>query len=159
MIIFAFQSVYGYVYSKIGILLALCLFGIGMGSYLSDKYIAKSANIFRMTKIIIFLNLIYIILLPFLFRFILKNPFYTVSIFYLLIFIAGVYVGVLFPLVVKGYGIVNEQQIGKFYAIDLFGAMLGTILVSLIFIPIFGIINSCYLAAGILFLLLVRSCL
>ncbi|HAM39006.1 MAG: hypothetical protein A2474_02850 [Elusimicrobia bacterium RIFOXYC2_FULL_34_12] len=159
LIIFAFQSVYGYVYSKIGILLALCLFGIGMGSYLSDKYIAKSANIFRMTKIIIFLNLIYIILLPFLFRFILKNPFYTVSIFYLLIFIAGVYVGVLFPLVVKGYGIVNEQQIGKFYAIDLFGAMLGTILVSLIFIPIFGIINSCYLAAGILFLLLVRSCL
>ncbi|OGS45997.1 MAG: hypothetical protein A2539_06700 [Elusimicrobia bacterium RIFOXYD2_FULL_34_15] len=159
LIIFAFQSVYGYIYNKIGILLALCLFGIGAGSYITDKYLMKKNDNCLVIKKILFLNLIYAVLLPFVLKILTKNPFYTVSIFYVLIFLSGAFVGILFPLTVKGQGFIDEKQIGKYYAIDLFGAMLGTLLASLILIPVFGIINSCYLAAGFILLLLVRSCL
>ncbi|HAX61715.1 MAG TPA: hypothetical protein DCX95_04030 [Elusimicrobia bacterium] len=141
-IIFAFQSVYGYVYQKIGVLLAVNLLGIGVGSFLSKRFLEKTINTVKLT--IICMALFSLIL-----TFISINKlFVSEYLFYLFVSIAGFFIGFIFPLAV------TENRIGKFYALDLLGALIGSVLVSLIFIPLFGITATCFFVALCLFLLI-----
>ena len=144
-IIFAFQSVYGYVYQKIGILLSLNLLGISVGSFLSEKYFrGKYNNIVAIKLSIIFMAVFSLILTV-----MSKNQlFVSAYLFYLFVLTAGFFIGFIFPVAV------TENRIGKFYALDLLGAIIGSALVSLIFIPLFGITVTCFFVAVCLFLLI-----
>ncbi|MFH1540565.1 MAG: hypothetical protein ABID79_01775 [Elusimicrobiota bacterium] len=137
-IIFAFQSVYGYIYQKIGILISTNLLGISVGSFLSEKFFSKNCN----NAVVVKLTIIFMTIFSLILAFVSINKLFLSSyFFYFFIFIAGFFLGFVFPLVV------TENRIGKFYALDLFGALVGSILVSLIFIPLFGIIITCFFVA------------
>ncbi|MDD5686702.1 MAG: hypothetical protein PHE88_02570 [Elusimicrobia bacterium] len=159
LIIFAFQSIYGYVYYKIGILLSLCLLGIGTGSYLSNKFLTKREK-FSIVRIILFSMLFFSLMLPFLFKMLYHKQFVE-PIFYVLILSAGLFTGLIFSIVVNndsnlpvGQADMHGEKVGKFYGLDLLGSMFGSVSASLILIPMFGIINTCFLAAlFILFLI------
>lgn len=144
-IIFAFQSVFGYVYQKIGILLSLNLLGISAGSFLSENFIPKNRNNIVAIKLTIIFMAIFSLILTFMSE---NQLFVSAYLFYLFVSIAGFFIGFIFPLAV------TENRIGKFYALDLLGALIGSILVSLIFIPLFGITTTCFFVALCLFLLL-----
>ena len=142
--IFAFQSVYGYIYQKIGILLSLNLLGISAGSFLSEKYFKKKCNNIVVIKLALIFMVIFSLILTFMSG---NGLFESAYLFYLFVLISGFFIGFIFPLAV------TENRIGKFYALDLLGAVISSILVSLIFIPLFGITATCFFVAVCLFLL------
>lgn len=157
LIIFAFQSVCGYIYYKIGILLSLCLLGIGIGSYMADGVPVKKENIITVIKTTLFCMVLFSCMLPFIFG--LSAGGYVLGgfiepLFYILVSFAGFFTGVIFPLVIKQHSDMQERKIGKFYGFDLAGAMLGSVSSTMIFIPLFGINNTCFLAAFFVFLLI-----
>ncbi|MFA5779477.1 MAG: hypothetical protein WC947_05035 [Elusimicrobiota bacterium] len=143
--IFAFQSVYGYVYQKIGILLSVNLLGISAGSFLSENFIPKNRNNIVAIKLTIIFMAIFSLILIFMSE---NQLFVSAYLFYLFVLISGFFIGFIFPLAV------TENRIGKFYALDLLGALIGSVLVSLIFIPLFGITTTCFFVALCLFLLI-----
>lgn len=170
LIIFTFQSVYGYVYYKIGILLSLCFLGIGIGSYMADRILVnpptnsptigggvKKQNTVAIIKTTMFCMVLFSCMLPFIFRFSARGCVpggFVEPLFYILVSLAGFFVGIIFPLVIKNYSDMQERKIGKFYGLDLAGAMLGSVSATLIFMPLFGIGNTCFLTAFFVFLLI-----
>ncbi|MCP5007006.1 MAG: methyltransferase [Planctomycetes bacterium] len=45
VLIFSFQNIYGYVYEKIGLIIALFMFGLAMGSYISNRMILQEKSL------------------------------------------------------------------------------------------------------------------
>ncbi|MBN1383745.1 MAG: hypothetical protein JW983_02530 [Elusimicrobia bacterium] len=154
LIIFAFQSSYGYLYYKIGILLSLCLLGIGIGSYVSDKTLVRRENVIAIIKTIISCMVLFSCMLPFIFRLLSAGTCFTEPFFYFLISFAGFFIGSIYPLAVKKHDGIQEVKIGKFYGFDLLGAMFGSTSATLVFIPLFGISNTCFIIAFFVFLLI-----
>lgn len=152
--IFAFQSIHGYVYQKIGILLSVNLLGISTGSFLSEKFFRKKDNNTglphpALPPAAVELTIIFMTFFSLVLTLILMNKsFISAYLFYLFVFISGFFIGFIFPLAV------TENRIGKFYALDLIGALIGSVSVSLIFIPLLGITATCFFVALCLFLLI-----
>ncbi|MEW6556482.1 MAG: hypothetical protein AB1349_03905 [Elusimicrobiota bacterium] len=134
ILIFAFQSVYGYIYYQIGLLFSLNLLGIGTGSYVGGKMFKQETRV-KTIKNTMWFIILYSLILGSLFKIGMTIP---LSVFYVLVFIAGLFVGLIFPLVT------TKETIGKFYALDLLGALAGSISASLIFVPLIGTINTCF---------------
>lgn len=145
LIIFAFQTFYGYVYQQIGIIIAAFMVGLSLGGFYMNR-IMKKKNIATLAKIELIICL-YSLLLPLILLF----PFHYVVdlpmelILPMLNCLAGFLVGLEFPLANKIN--LNNKKVarvaGTLYASDLLGACLGAILAGVFFIPILGIQTTC----------------
>jgi len=149
ILIASFQILYGYLYYKIGILITAFMAGIVIGAGWINRRLDKVSQR-RMSKFI-FLIAIYSLLLPEILLLLQgwqesSLLFISVEILFpLLTIIIGILVGIEFPLAVKLY--IKERgatkTAGLLYALDLVGACIGTYLVSILLIPILGIIPVC----------------
>lgn len=166
-LIFAFQSLYGYVFYWIGLLVTAFMAGIVAGSLLMLR------NLERIKKdIALFLKLegaiiVFTVILPLLFillssclKYAVAYPFLKV-VFLLLCFLSGILVGAEFPLANKIYlaprvqnkkeGLKTEtgrtpnlsHSAGLLYGADLFGGWVGGIFGGVIFLPVLGIMGAC----------------
>lgn len=159
IILLSFQVMYGYVYYKLGIILSSYMLGLIIGAWLVTRSldnIKEGRALFIKTQVMIF---IYPLILPILFRVFsaLKGgaSFWWGSnvIFPYLPVIPGLIGGYQFPLanrlhldaVKTGTG----QSAGLTYGIDILGACLGAIVVTMFLVPIVGIYMSCLLVAGL----------
>ncbi|KPK68438.1 hypothetical protein AMJ71_06870 [candidate division TA06 bacterium SM1_40] len=144
----SFQIIYGYVYARLGIILAAFMFGLVLGSVVSTRRLVPSAARWRLYGI----NQLIITLYPLIFLGILgilmgwqtKGATFGAAewIIPLLTGIAGLLGGVQFPLAVGLYLDVRPRtrHIGGItYAIDLFGAAAGAFVASAIALPVLGI--------------------
>lgn len=147
IVILAFQIFFGYVYFKLGLIYTAFMVGLALGSYFSTKKLSKLEKDTRIYKIVQFLICLYPIILIGVFH-ILKDQtsvFLEYS-FPLFSFIPGFMGGIQFPL---GSKIVLEKTknlsgtASILYSADLLGAFIGALLISLIFIPLVGIYNTC----------------
>ncbi len=151
-LIFAFQSVYGFVYEIIGIIAALFMLGLAMGAFFASKYIAKKANINTLAKIQLLIALFaggIGIALPGAAG--VQSPDIIFALFSLLTFIAGVINGVNFPLSVACSMILIrrvEKSTGVVYSLEVFGACVGATLASVLIAPIWGISACCWIASA-----------
>ena len=173
-IIFTFQTLYGYVYQQIGLLIAIFMFGIAGGSFFITKRFDRIRNdslIFLTAEIGIIL---FSILLPFAFLapshhledkvvyFILYGAILIMS------FLSGMFTGIEFPLAVKIY-LDNPsgkeglgQTAGLLYGADLFGGFFGGLLGGVFLLPLLGLKETCFMmgmlkiSSGILFLLFIK---
>jgi spermidine synthase len=174
-IIFAFQTLYGYLYHQIGLLIAIFMFGIASGSFFITKRFDRIKNdslLFLKTEIAIIL---FSILFPFVFLvpshnlenkvvyFILYGAVLTMS------FLSGMFIGLQFPLANKIYlrsrpekgGL--AQTAGLLYGADLFGGFFGGLSGGILLLPVVGLKETCFIMAmlkissGLLFLFFMRS--
>ena len=174
-IIFAFQTLYGYLYHQIGLLIAIFMFGIASGSLLITKRldrIKKDSLLFLKTEMAIIL---FSILFPFVFLVPSHNLENKVVYFILygavliMSFLSGMSIGLQFPLANKIYlssytekGMLGETA-GLLYAADLLGGFFGGLSGGILLLPILGLKETCFIMAmlkissGILFLLFMRS--
>ena len=158
-IIFTFQTLYGYLYHQIGLLIAVFMAGIATGSLcitrLLDR-IKRDALLFLKTEAALVL---FSMILPFLFSvpshhlekpgvyLLLYAVFLTVS------FISGVLIGVQFPLAARLYlnspsrGGTFGQAAGLLYGADLLGGFFGGLFGGVLFLPILGLKESCFTVA------------
>lgn len=165
-LIFSFQSVYGFVYEMVAVIIAVFMCGLALGAYLSNSYIKDKSNIgilaFVQFIIFLFAGLIGLTL-PVIARIVL--PALIFLLFITLTFTAGLINGLDFPLATACYLVPGkrvDRTVGIIYAVELLGACLGAILASIVIVPVFGIIASCFLAAlmgflAFLVILIIRS--
>ena len=145
LLIFAYQIFYGYLYQKISVLTAVFMAGIAAGSAIMVSALKRV----RATKAL-FIGLEGAIVL---FSLILAAAISSSStlVIYPLLFIAGLLMGMEFPLAGKLYLQEAPNRVGRasglLYASDLFGGWLAGILAGVAFLPILGFFNTCMVMA------------
>ena len=154
MMIFAFQTLYGYVFHWIGLLITSFMGGLSVGGLLMTR---RLTEITRDKPALLKLELALVLfwaLLPALLSALYADstgaqaPISIPGVLLLLNGVAGFLVGAQFPLANKIWLRGRESQGGGvLYASDLVGAFLGAILVAVLLIPVLGIPATCLLAA------------
>jgi spermidine synthase len=125
MLIFTFQSAFGYVYQYIGFLIALFMVGLTLGSIL-----LKNTKI--PFKKLLYAHILSILLLAVCF---LYPP---VWINFILILACGFLVGSVFSIVIAISQEGDVRRAGLIYASDIAGGLVGALVVSSLLLPLFG---------------------
>jgi len=160
-IIFTFQTLYGYLYHQIGLLITLFMVGIALSSFLITRNldrIKKEKRFFLATELAFIL---FALFLPFVLtipsHYLEKTAIYILlyGIFLLMSFLCGALVGLQFPLATKIYlearseGTHVGHTAGLLYGADLFGGFFGGLLGGVLLLPILGLKISCFTVAFI----------
>lgn len=152
IIIFSYQIFFGYVYHHIALLATAFMLGLTAGGWFITsnlRRIRRGQFLFITFEVcIILFSLGMGLFLTHLNR-VAQFAFYPL--FYIFSIITGFLVGSEFPLANKLYrkGATTEKTAGTLYALDLFGAFFAALLVSIIFIPLFGVLKTCLFLAGL----------
>lgn len=140
IIIYTFQSLYGYIYQTIGLFTALFMGGLTIGSFLTYKFSDKIKNHLIALKIIIGLLLLLLIAL---YIWLNKFPLPLASL------LISLPIGAAFPLAVKLHE-KHKSEIGTLagilYGSDLLGGGIAAIATTIFFVPIFGVAQALLLA-------------
>ncbi|MFA5345974.1 MAG: hypothetical protein WC315_06865, partial [Candidatus Omnitrophota bacterium] len=146
LLIFAYQVFYGYLYQKISILTAVFMAGIASGSFLLVCGMDKIKNNKSALIILEVLLAAFSLILGFTISSFNIFSGCPVPVFYGLLFILGLLMGLEFPLAGKlclrdeaGLGSVS----GALYASDLIGGWLSGILTGIVFLPLLGFFDTC----------------
>jgi spermidine synthase len=158
-IIFAFQTLYGYLYHQIGLLIAIFMFGIASGSF----FITKRFNRIKEDSLLFLKTEGAIILFSILFPFVFLAPshhleskvvyFTLYGAVLIMSFLSGMFIGLQFPLANKIYlrsrpekGLLGETA-GLLYGADLFGGFVGGLSGGVLLLPILGLKETCFIMA------------
>lgn len=151
-LLFAFQSVYGFVYELIGLITAFFMLGLALGAWLAYKHLAPRYSLALLGYIQIAMAAVCLLLwigLPAIAS--LRSPGLLFMLFGGVTAVAGLINGVDFPVAAACYASVHrqpERSAGVMYAVELFGACISAALASTLVVPVFGIGASFLLAAG-----------
>ncbi|MBW2466685.1 MAG: spermine synthase [Deltaproteobacteria bacterium] len=152
MIIFTFQSIYGYVFSWIGILVASFMAGAACGAMIITTALARIKNCLKFFIKIELAIICFAIAFPLVFHaaqahlggldffFIFRMIFLVIS------FISGLLTGSQFPLANQLYLQSSKslsRTAGLLYASDLLGGWLGGILGAVVLLPVLGLTGTC----------------
>jgi spermidine synthase len=146
LLLFAFQVCYGVLYHLLGLFMSIFTAGIVLGgSIIAKNKTNQDARLFRIIEFLILLFIaLGVINIPDLVKY-KGNP---LSLFIILFFICGLFLGLEFPLAGKIY-LGKEEEIGKtagvLYASDLLGGWFAGILGGIILLPILGMVKICVL--------------
>jgi spermidine synthase len=152
LMILAFQTLYGYAYQWIGLLVAAFMMGLALGTWTMNRALEKIQN-WGLTLVGLegFIAL-FCLLLIFILHSFYSSDMDPMSLwavraaFLLMSLVSGFWAGLEFPLcgrifAARGDGV--GRTAGILYAADLFGAWAGALLVGVIFIPVLGILFTC----------------
>ncbi len=152
MIIFTFQSMYGYVFSWIGLLVSFFMAGAACGAMLATKVLTQIKNCFRLFIKIDLAIICFSFGWPFIFlavRAYLDSPdvFVFFKMFFLIIAcICGLLIGSQFPLANRIYlrsSTSLSETAGLLYASDLLGGWFGGIVGAVVLLPVLGLTGTC----------------
>jgi spermidine synthase len=156
IVIFGFQSLYGYVYHWIGLLISAFMVGLSLGGLVMTRRLGRAEKETHLLAKIEVSIILYWLLFPIVLWLLYSNsarPFVFHSVRAILLMLnalAGFLVGFEFPLANKIYlkeEVSPAKTAGAIYASDLVGAFLGALIVSTTFIPALGIVETCFLLA------------
>ena len=151
VLLYAFQNIYGYIYERMGVIVAVFMVGLAFGGYITNRIIQKS-NLKWVNLLMVVEGAIgfYALVLPFI---IYVLSFYSIAAevgLTCFIGIAGVLTGLEFPLVNKLFMQSNKDMAvsaGVTDGADHIGAFLGAILTGVIFLPLLGVFGTCLILA------------
>jgi spermidine synthase len=160
-IILTFQTLYGYLYYQIGVLLTIFMVGIALGGFTMTRRLEKirnPASLFLKTELLI---ICFSLILPFVLsipsQYLEKHLVYILlyTTFLVMSFLCGVLVGLQFPLATKIYLSTSTEEgklgqtAGLLYGADLLGGFFGGLFGSILLLPILGLKESCFMMAGV----------
>jgi spermidine synthase len=158
ILLLAFQSIYGYVYHQLAILIALSMAGIAIGSWLGMRRVRRvnssPCRAVATTQFLLALSAPMLMLLVSLFA---RLSGMTISwlaaqcVFPALAALCGMLGGYQFPLATAIYlhDGSSQRKLGTLYAIDLLGGCLGALLLSGYLIPVFGFWKTAWFTAAV----------
>ena len=139
IILFLFQIFYGYVYHAVGLLLTAFMLGIVIGSWYARG--SEEKRLFLILEFFLFSLPLVILAIAVYFPWFYLFPVLAVSL--------GLLTGMQFPLASVLDFSSAEETGGRLFAYDLIGGSLGAFLIGMIFVPLFGIIYTCLMMAGL----------
>lgn len=148
VLLISFQIIYGYVYQAIGIVIAVFMAGLAGGSYFGQRP-ARGSDLTRFVRIQAGMGL-YAVLLPLILSVLkeMKTGDLIIQLFFVILTLfIGFMVGWEFSLgtrLLKGR---ISQVASLLYSVDLIGAAIGALMISIYLIPLFGIAQSCTIVA------------
>ena len=151
-LLFAFQSLYGFVYEMIGLIIAIFMAGLASGTAMTHARVRERASLKALAWVqggIALFALLIALTLPL--SALLPSGTAVFAFFAALTFTAGLLNGIDFPLTAAAFRAVNrrpERSAGLVYGIELAGACAGAALASVLVAPIMGIV-ACFLLAAI----------
>jgi len=157
-LLLAFQSVYGYVYQQLAILIAMCMAGIAFGSWLGIHRIRSSDSppyrAIATTQFLLALSapvLIFVVSVLSKVFGIATTWLVAQFIFPALAALCGMLGGYQFPLATEIYlhDSSERSRLGTLYAIDLLGGCAGALVLSGYLIPVFGFWKTAWLSAAV----------
>ena len=155
-LLLAFQSIYGYVYSQLAILIALFMAGIAVGSWLSMRRIRRdgcsASRSVASTQFLLALSAPALMLLVSLLAKIpgsAANWLAAQCAFPALAVFSGVLGGYQFPIATQVYCSSGQRGLGVLYYIDLLGGCVGALALSGYLIPVFGFWKTAWLCAAL----------
>jgi len=139
IIIVAFQALFGYVYSQIGIIFTLFMAGLFAGSYFFSRKLKPDFRFFMglQLTLLIFLFLVWLLFLN-----AIRFPIFVQYLFYLITFLQAAITGMQFALSTSLKRQPNVVNAGNSYGIELFGSAAGALLITSLAIPLLGIPNT-----------------
>jgi spermidine synthase len=156
VVIFAFQTLYGHVYHWIGLLITAFMAGLSLGGLLMTRRLVgmggeRSALLKLELALVVYWALLPVALSALYTRVTYPLPSATTQgILLFLNALAGFLVGCQFPLANRMWlkeGKTVGGAAGLIYACDLVGAFLASVVVSVVLIPVLGIVETCLLVA------------
>jgi len=147
LLIFWFQTVFGNVYSAIGLIFAIFMGGLAMGSLAGNRIKTSGKHHFAGQ---IFLA-VYMLLLPLLWKSGTGqlSDFSAWLLFIPVLLAPSLLTGFLYVTSTLQYPSDRLNAASSIYAADLWGSALGVILITFILAPVFGVQMSCLLLAGL----------
>ncbi|MFC1645961.1 hypothetical protein ACFL2Y_02150 [Candidatus Omnitrophota bacterium] len=148
IIIFIYQSLYGYVYHHIALLITAFMSGLTLGGWSMTRRLSVIKNK-RLNLILFEIGLIIfsLAIIP-LFIYLGKAKLNLSFIFFVISAISGFLVGSEFPLANSLYQDRNSTQTaGVLYALDLLGSWIGALIISVVLIPVIGLVQTCIFLA------------
>jgi spermidine synthase len=163
-LLLAFQSIYGYVYHQLTILIAMCMAGIAFGSWLGIRRIRSSdsppCRTIATAQFLLALSgpaLIFVVGLLSKISGVAATWLAAQFVFPALAALCGMLGGYQFPIATEiylyNYNYDNDRsrrsRLGTLYAIDLLGGCAGALLLSAYLIPVFGFWKTAWLSAAV----------
>jgi spermidine synthase len=153
ILLFAYQNIYGYIYYKVGLLIALFMLGLSLGGWLMTRLISiRERNWVKFLTTLEFALVLYCLGLPLILSTVSAKASFDLNLEYLfmgLVIGAGWLTGLQFPLVSKI--LIKRDDIGSVAgwvdSFDHLGACCGALLTGTILVPLLGTLQSCFLAA------------
>jgi spermidine synthase len=156
-LLLAFQSIYGYVYHQLAVLIALCMAGIAVGSWLGMRRVHRCVRVARAVAATQFLLALSAPALMLVVSLLAK--FFGVATIWLaaqivfpaLAALTGLLGGYQFPQATAMYlgGNSGQRRLGVLYAVDLAGGCAGALVLSAYLIPVFGFWRTAWLCVVI----------
>jgi len=157
-LLLTFQSIYGYVYHQLAILIALCMAGIAAGSWLSMRRIHRgdhsACRAVASTQFLLALSVPALMLVVSLLSKVngmTANWLVAQCVFPALAALAGMLGGYQFPMATEAFlqGSSGQRRLGILYSIDLLGGCAGALALSGYLIPVFGFWKTAWLCAAV----------
>jgi spermidine synthase len=158
IVLFSFQAIYGYIFYKIGLLIALFMAGLALGSFCASHSSFRLKGPLDQMVLICFLFCVFISTMPVVFCWlasVIRGPTPWLGanlVFPLLSLVPGLFAGAQFVFTNK-LCLGQEGEIGKVagltYGLDLLGSCCGALLTGIFLVPGLGIFGSCYAVAAI----------
>jgi spermidine synthase len=147
LLIFWFQTAFGNLYAAIGIIFAIFMGGLALGS-------AAAAKLFPGRRWHIILQLLlglYVLLLPLLWSLkgLVQPGFIAWLIFIPVLLVPAFLTGLQYVVTTLSYASSRSYAASTIYASDLWGSSLGTILATFFLLPLAGVTTGCLILAGV----------
>ncbi len=149
-LLFSFQSIYGFVYEMVGLIVAIFMAGLALGTALTHVFVRDKANMRTLALVQLLIAVFAGVVAVALPRFAaVESPRLVFALFSAVTFGAGLLNGVDFPLAtacclrLRGGA---EKATGIVYGVELFGACTGALLASVVVAPVLGLVACCLLA-------------
>ncbi len=150
-LLFSFQSIYGFVYEMVGLIVAIFMGGLLSGTAITQRWVTDKSNMRTLAGVQLLIALfagLIALALPAAAAW--TSPVAVFGFFSGLTFAAGLLNGLDFPLAAACCLALNrraEKAAGMVYGIELYGACLGAALASAVVAPVLGVVACCLLAA------------
>ena len=161
ILILGFQALYGYLYHLVGIIIASFMLGLVLGViYITPRLtkIEDEAGMIAKWQTGLGIYSLFLAGLLYFLSFYSGGTMVHVNIqilFPLLTLFDGFFIGLVFPLASKYYAKLTNKSAGEIggmlYASDLLGACVGSVLISVFLVPLYGVFNALILIAFLSF--------
>ena len=149
-LLFSFQSIFGFIYEMVGLIVAIFMGGLLVGTALTQRFVVDKSAMRILAGVQMSIALLAgLIAIAIPLSAAIESPGMVFLLFSALTFVAGLLNGVDFPLTTACCMALNrraEKATGIVYGVELFGACAGAALASAVIAPVLGVVACCLLA-------------